>query len=109
MIPKRDLKIHFYRSSGPGGQRKNKVETAVRVTHLPTGIIASATESRSQAQNRALALERLQEKLRRRSLRRKPRIKTAPPAAAAERRLVGKKLTGRKKQVRGKVSPDEAG
>jgi len=109
VIPKRDLKFHFYRSSGPGGQRKNKVETAVRVTHLPTGITASATESRSQAQNRALALERLQEKLRKRSLRRKPRIKTAPPAAAAERRLVGKKLIGRKKQVRGKVSPDEAG
>jgi protein subunit release factor B len=109
VIPKRDLKIHFYRSSGPGGQRKNKVETAVRVTHLPTGITASATESRSQAQNRSLALERLQAKLRKRCLRRKPRIKTAPPSAAAERRLVGKKLAGRKKQVRAKVSPDEDG
>ena len=107
MIPKRDLKFHFYRSSGPGGQRKNKVETAVRVTHLPTGITASATESRSQAQNRALALERLQEKLRKRSLRKKPRIKTAAPAAAAERRLLGKKLTARKKQVRKTITRDE--
>jgi protein subunit release factor B len=107
VIPKRDLKFHFYRSSGPGGQRKNKVETAVRVTHLPTGITASATESRSQAQNRALALERLQEKLRKRSLRRKPRIKTAAPAAVAERRLLGKKLISRKKQVRGTVSRAE--
>jgi peptide chain release factor len=103
VIPKRDLKFHFYRSSGPGGQHKNKVETAVRVTHLPTGIMASATESRSQAQNRTMALERLQEKLRKRSLRKKPRIKTAAPKAVAERRLLGKKLTARKKQVRGKV------
>jgi peptide chain release factor len=103
MIPKRDLKFHFYRSSGPGGQHKNKVETAVRVTHLPTGIAASATESRSQAQNRAMALERLQEKLRKRSLRKKPRIKTAAPRAMAERRLLGKKLIARKKLARGKV------
>ena len=107
MIPRRDVHIQFYRSSGPGGQRKNKVETAVRVTHLPTGIVASATESRSQAQNRALALERLQEKLRKRSLRRKPWIKTAAPAKVAERRLLEKKLTARKKQVRGKVPRSE--
>jgi peptide chain release factor len=107
VILKRDIKFHFYRSSGPGGQRKNKVETAVRVTHLPTGITASATESRSQAQNRALALERLQEKLRKRSLRKKPRIKTAVPTKVAERRLFGKKLTARKKQVRGKVAAEQ--
>jgi protein subunit release factor B len=107
MIPRRDVHIQFYRSSGPGGQRKNKVETAVRVTHLPSGITARATEFRSQAQNRALALERLQEKLRQRSLRAKPRIKTAVPAAAAERRLSAKKLTGRRKQARGKVSRAE--
>jgi len=107
MIPRRDVQIQFYRSSGPGGQRKNKVETAVRVTHIPTGIVASATEFRSQAQNRALAMERLQEKLRKRSLRKKPRIKTAAPKAAAERRLLGKKLTARKKQVRGKVPRNE--
>jgi peptide chain release factor len=107
VILKRDIKFHFYRSSGPGGQRKNKVETAVRVTHIPTGITAGATESRSQAQNRALALERLQEKLRKRSLRRKPRIKTAAPAAVDERRLLGKKLIARKKQVRGKVAAEQ--
>lgn len=108
MIPKRDLKIQFYRSSGPGGQRKNKVETAVRMTHLPTGITAQATEFRSQAQNRALALERLQEKLRKRSLRKKPRIKTAAPSAVAERRLLGKKLIARKKKVRRSVTRDES-
>ena len=74
MFSRRDLKITFYRSSGPGGQRKNKVETAVRISHIPTGITASATEFRSQAQNRALALERLA-----------PRLDQRPLAGAARR------------------------
>ena len=55
--------IETYRSSGPGGQRKNKVETAVRLKHLPSGFTVIATEHRSQAENRKLALERLRERL----------------------------------------------
>ncbi|KAL3653212.1 hypothetical protein CASFOL_002893 [Castilleja foliolosa] len=48
-----------YKSSGPGGQHRNKRETAVRIKHLPTGIIAQAAEDRSQHKNRAAALVRL--------------------------------------------------
>ncbi len=62
-IPEKDLKIEFYRSSGPGGQNVNRRETAVRITHLPTGLSASSQMERSQLQNREKALELLKTKL----------------------------------------------
>lgn len=59
----KECDIRFLRRSGPGGQHRNKVETAVRLTHSPTGIIAEANEHRSQAANRKVALKRLRLKL----------------------------------------------
>ena len=54
-----ELKIETMRASGPGGQHANKVESAVRITHMPTGISATAQEERSQMLNRKLAMARL--------------------------------------------------
>lgn len=83
--------VTTFRASGPGGQHRNRRESAVRLVHRPTGIMVVATERRSQHQNKAVALERLARRLAESRRVRKPRVATKASRAAQQRRLQAKK------------------
>jgi len=92
--------VQAHRASGPGGQHRNKAETAVRLVHRPSGVSVEGKDERSRTQNLRIALARLREKLARRAYRPPPRHATRPSRASKERRLEQKKRAGRKKALR---------
>jgi protein subunit release factor B len=90
----------FFVASGPGGQHRNKTESGVRLLHRPTGVAVTATERRSQAQNRGAAVERLRRALTPLGREPKRRRPTKPTRGSRERRIATKKRVGAKKADR---------
>lgn len=103
----RDSDIQYFIATGPGGQHRNKVETGVRLTHRPTGIVVTATERRSQRANREAAYERMAARLEEMQKVVEPRVPTKPSAANRERRLEGKRRASQRKHERRAPLPDE--
>lgn len=99
-LGREDIEVTFYKSSGPGGQKKNVTESAVRVRHVPTGMIVVSTSSRSQRRNKQLALEELERRLAELRRPRKRRRATRPTLASRRRRLEGKRRRGETKRLR---------
>jgi protein subunit release factor B len=103
----REVVVDVFRASGPGGQHVNKTESALRLTHPPSGVVVIAQDSPSQYRNKETAFKRLIERLERLNYVPKKRVPTKPSRAARRRRVEGKKLVGVKKATRGRVRGDE--
>ena len=99
-LPEEELRESFARSAGPGGQHVNKVSTAVTLTHLPTGISVTVSDSRSQSMNRRIARERLGDKITER--REARRLQSRAEAAKARRRNAKRSTSEKRKLVAGK-------
>lgn len=96
----KETRVDAFRASGPGGQHVNKTSSAIRLTHLPTGLNAVAQDSPSQWRNREIALVRLIEKLEQHFHVPKSRIATRPSRAAKLERLREKKARSQIKTAR---------
>jgi ribosome-associated protein len=94
--------VEFFIASGPGGQHRNTTASGVRLTHPPTELSVTATERRSQVQNKGVALDRLREGLKALTFVPKVRRATKPSKGSQKRRLETKKREGAKKALRGK-------
>ena len=87
----KQCEVETFHASGPGGQGVNTADSAVRMRHVPTGIVAVSREQRSQLQNRNACLRKIHDRLAARAIRPKQRKATRPSAAARQRRLDAKR------------------
>jgi protein subunit release factor B len=103
----RECEVDTFRASGPGGQHVNKTESAVRLTHLPTGLAVTCREERSQHRNKTTCLRKLRERVEKLNHRPARRVPTRTTRAAKERTLEEKTRRSRLKRSRAKSGIDE--
>jgi ribosome-associated protein len=95
-----ECRVETFRSGGPGGQHQNTSDSGVRLVHEPTGIRVVARDERSQHRNRALALQRLRQRLEALNRRPTPRVPTSVPKREKRKRLEEKRRRGEVKRRR---------
>ena len=103
----RECEVDTFRSSGPGGQHVNKTESAVRLTHVPSGVIVSSQQERSQHRNKAICLQKLREKIAKLNYRPPRRVPTRIPLSVKNRTLEEKARRSKIKRLRSKPAADE--
>ncbi len=103
----RQCEVEAFRATGPGGQGVNTTDSAVRMRHVPTGIVVTSREQRSQLQNRATCLRKIRQQLELRARRPKVRKATKPSKAARQRRLDAKKRRSDVKAQRRRPTTDD--
>lgn len=103
----RECEVDTFRSSGPGGQHVNKTESAVRLRHLPSGIVVTSQQERSQHRNKSLCLQKLRIKIEKLNYRAPKRVPTKVPKSVKNQTLEEKARRSRIKQLRSKPSADE--
>jgi peptide chain release factor 2 len=103
----RECEIDTFRASGPGGQHVNKTESAVRLTHLPSGVVVTSRQARSQHQNKAHCLRKLRKKIAQLNYRPATRVPTRVPRQVKQRMLEEKARRSHVKQLRAKPSADD--
>ncbi len=104
---KKEVKVDTFRASGPGGQHRNVTDSGVRLVHFPSGVVVTATESRSQIRNKEKAFQRLIARLKILNRVQKRRIPTQKGRGVRERELEKKHQVRAKKKMRNKPSLDD--
>jgi protein subunit release factor B len=103
----RECEVDTFRSSGPGGQHVNKTESAVRLTHLPSGVVVTSQQERSQHRNKAICLQKLREKIEQLNYRPPRRVPTRKSRGAKNRTLEEKARRSQIKRLRSKPANED--
>lgn len=103
----RECEVATFRSSGPGGQHVNKTESAVRLTHIPTGVVVTSQQERSQHRNKQICLQKLRERVAELNYRPAERVPTRVPRAAKNKTLEAKARRSQIKRLRSKPATEE--